>query len=149
MCSKMKKILAAGVVCYVAYKLGKKYLKENNPEGYESIKKIVPDIIIFDYNEQLNCSIFELKDGNVFDTKKSEGELFHLKGVSDYFNSIGINSKFFVCGFNANSTADIYHGLKKRLNITQCITGKDFCKLYGSDYKRIRTKQFCCGIECF
>ena len=27
---KMKKILAAGVVCYVAYKLGKKYLKENN-----------------------------------------------------------------------------------------------------------------------
>ena len=27
---KMKKILAAGVVCYVAYKLGQKYLKENN-----------------------------------------------------------------------------------------------------------------------
>jgi len=27
---KMKKLLAAGVVCYVAYKLGKKYLKENN-----------------------------------------------------------------------------------------------------------------------
>ena len=27
---KMKKILAAGVICYVAYKLGQKYLKDNN-----------------------------------------------------------------------------------------------------------------------
>ena len=27
---KMKKIMVAGAVCYVAYKLGKKYLRENN-----------------------------------------------------------------------------------------------------------------------
>ena len=42
MCSKMKKILAAGVVCYVAYKLGKKYLKENNltaEDVFDSAKK--------------------------------------------------------------------------------------------------------------
>ena len=26
---KMKKIMVAGAVCYVAYKLGKKYLREN------------------------------------------------------------------------------------------------------------------------
>ncbi|MBR2183466.1 MAG: hypothetical protein IJ858_08595 [Acidaminococcaceae bacterium] len=39
---KMKKILAAGVVCYVAYKLGKKYLKENNmtaEDVFDSAKK--------------------------------------------------------------------------------------------------------------
>ena len=39
---KMKKILAAGVVCYVAYKLGKKYLKENNltaEDLFDSAKK--------------------------------------------------------------------------------------------------------------
>ena len=39
---KMKKILAAGVVCYVAYKLGKKYLKENNltaEDMFDSAKK--------------------------------------------------------------------------------------------------------------
>ena len=39
---KMKKILAAGVVCYVAYKLGKKYLKENNltaEDVFDSVKK--------------------------------------------------------------------------------------------------------------
>ncbi|MBO4706388.1 MAG: hypothetical protein J5647_11680 [Spirochaetaceae bacterium] len=38
----MKKILAAGVVCYVAYKLGKKYLKENNltaEDVFDSAKK--------------------------------------------------------------------------------------------------------------
>lgn len=42
MCSKMKRILAAGVVCYVAYKLGKKYLKENNltaEDVFDSAKK--------------------------------------------------------------------------------------------------------------
>ena len=39
---KMKRILAAGVVCYVAYKLGKKYLKENNltaEDVFDSAKK--------------------------------------------------------------------------------------------------------------
>ncbi len=39
---KMKKILAAGVVCYVAYKLGKKYLKEKNltaEDVFDSAKK--------------------------------------------------------------------------------------------------------------
>ena len=39
---KMKKLLAAGVVCYVAYKLGKKYLKENNltaEDVFDSAKK--------------------------------------------------------------------------------------------------------------
>ena len=39
---KMKKILAAGVVCYVAYKLGQKYLKENNltaEDVFDSAKK--------------------------------------------------------------------------------------------------------------
>ena len=39
---KMKKVLAAGVVCYVAYKLGKKYLKEKNmtaEDVFDSMKK--------------------------------------------------------------------------------------------------------------
>ena len=39
---KMKKFLAAGVICYVAYKLGKKYLKENNmtaEDVFDSAKK--------------------------------------------------------------------------------------------------------------
>jgi len=39
---KMKKILAAGVICYVAYKLGQKYLKENNltaEDVFDSAKK--------------------------------------------------------------------------------------------------------------
>ena len=39
---KKKKILAAGVVCYVAYKLGQKYLKENNltaEDVFDSAKK--------------------------------------------------------------------------------------------------------------
>ena len=39
---KMKKILAAGVVCYVAYKLGKKYLEEKNmttEDVFDSVKK--------------------------------------------------------------------------------------------------------------
>ncbi len=39
---KMKKVLAAGVVCYVAYKLGQKYLKEKNMTAediFDSMKK--------------------------------------------------------------------------------------------------------------
>ena len=39
---KMKKVLAAGVVCYVAYKLGQKYLKEKNltaEDIFDSAKK--------------------------------------------------------------------------------------------------------------
>lgn len=39
---KMKKVLAAGVVCYVAYKLGQKYLKEKNmtaEDVFDSMKK--------------------------------------------------------------------------------------------------------------
>ena len=43
---KMKKVLAAGVVCYVAYKLGKKYLKEKNmtaEDVFDSMKKKAED----------------------------------------------------------------------------------------------------------
>ena len=58
---KMKKVLAAGVVCYVAYKLGKKYLKENNmtaEEVFDSVKKKAEE-----YAKQAAGSVPTTKDG--------------------------------------------------------------------------------------
>ena len=93
---KMKKILAAGVVCYVAYKLGKKYLKENNltaEDVFDSAKKkaeefarqaagVVPTTKdgepagkkIYTFGREKRIEMVHLADGvtGLYDNKKKE-----------------------------------------------------------------------------
>ena len=89
---KMKKVLAAGVVCYVAYKLGKKYLKENNmtaEEVFDSVKKKAEE-----YAKQAAGSVPTTKDGEpagkkiyTFGTEKRI-EMVHLAdGITGLYDN--------------------------------------------------------------
>jgi hypothetical protein len=107
MCSKMKKILAAGVVCYVAYKLGKKYLKENNltaEDVFDSAKKkaeefakqaagVVPTTKegkqegkkVYTFGVEKRIEMVHLADGvtGLYDNKKNYPIEKHVKTYSE------------------------------------------------------------------
>ena len=107
MCSKMKKILAAGVVCYVAYKLGKKYLKENNmtaEDVFDSAKKkaeefakqaagVVPTTKegkqegkkVYTFGAEKRIEMVNLADGvtGLYDNKKNYPIEKHVKTYSE------------------------------------------------------------------
>ena len=92
---KMKKIMVAGAVCYVAYKLGKKYLRENNltvgdvadrvkAKAEEFVKQavgIVPDTgeeyttgrKIYTFGTEKRIALVHLSEGvtGLYDNKKN------------------------------------------------------------------------------
>ena len=104
---KMKKILAAGVVCYVAYKLGKKYLKENNmtaEDVFDSAKKkaeefakqatgVVPTTKeskkegkkVYTFGTEKRIEMVHLADGvtGLYDNKKNYPIEKHVKTYSE------------------------------------------------------------------
>lgn len=124
-----------------AYKDYKKYIKDKDPNGFQKLKKIEPDFLIFNYDKQLSCSVIEMKDGNNFDTKKSEGEFDHLFLVADYFNDIKVKAEYYICGFNTKNIQSLYTGLKGRIERKHLMLGSEFCKTYGLDYEDIRNSR--------
>ena len=103
---KMKKILAAVVVCYVAYKLGKKYLKENNltaEDVFDSAKKkaeefarqaagVVPTTKdgepagkkIYTFGREKRIEMVHLADGVTGLYSEDGGKLYVYSDAADY-----------------------------------------------------------------
>jgi hypothetical protein len=117
--------------------------------GYKKSKnllsrKIQPDFLIFNIeNNNWNCKIVEMKDGDNFDTKKSEGELEHLQKFTEAFKEKYpfINTNFYICCFNQNNKETIVNGLKKRFSIDNVMTGKEFCNFTDINYDEIKQKR--------
>ena len=103
------------------------------------LKENEPDLVIFEIkSDQLNCYIIELKDGNVFDTKKSDAEHDHLKTYKAHLGSmIPFITNFFICCFNQLDKNIIVEGFKKRFSIEETMTGKELCDLLGISYEEI------------
>lgn len=98
-----------------------------------------PDLVIFEISESnRNCYIIELKDGDNFDTKKSQGE---FEGLEKYKNHLGSKitfiTNFFICSFNQNEKELIVKGFKNVFNINQVMTGRQLCDLLKIDYDKI------------
>ena len=106
----------------------------------DSFKKYIfkPDFIVFkNEGRRKHCYIIELKDGYVFDTKKSYAEAKNLrkfkknKIFKDYVVSIHI-----AC-FNQSSREEIIKGFKHKIKREEAMTGEEFCKLCNLNYHDI------------
>lgn len=84
------------------------------------------------------CYVVELKDGDVFDTKKADGEIESLSGfVASIRGSVKHDPEIRICSFNQTDKSAIVDGFKKRVTTAQVWTGAEFCKLLGIDYQAI------------
>ena len=103
------------------------------------LDKHEPDLIVFEITDKLkNCYIIELKDGDNFDTKKSDGEFENLEKYKNHLGSkIAFITNFFICSFNQNEKEMIVKGFKNRFNIEQVMTGRQLCDLLGINYDSI------------
>jgi hypothetical protein len=96
-----------------------------------------PDLMAFDLVHR-TCYVIEVKDGDQFDTKKSEGERITLHSfVDDVASVLPFSFKVYMCSFNAPDRDAIYKGLKSKFPKDELMTGKQLCDLLGIDYKEI------------
>ena len=100
--------------------------------------KYEPDFIGFNPHRRI-CYIVEVKDGDQFDTKKSSGEHATLHSFRDDISSeLPYSTSIFICSFNAATKEEIFKGLKGKFALTEIITGKELCDLFGINYGEIR-----------
>ena len=79
-----------------------------------------------------------MKDGDDFDTKKSNGELETLTACKDFIeNNFEISTDYALCCFNQKSRLNIVRGLKNRFDEAHVMTGNEFCELVGIEYETI------------
>lgn len=98
-----------------------------------------PDFMIFKRRAgKQRCHIIELKDGHTFDTKKSKAEHSSMHAFiaknAQYLPFI-VSSHF--CAFNQENKQAILRGFKEKINIQECMTGREFCSLLEIDYDEI------------
>lgn len=96
-----------------------------------------PDFLVFDLTKRLGYP-FELKDGDQFDTKKSDSEYDTLHNFcNDISRALPLHLRIYICCFNAQNKDEIYNGLKHRFSMNEVLTGKDLCSLLGISYNDI------------
>lgn len=155
--SKLEKIISDFVIPLTADQLGQlesgklksgthlltkdviqKHLKEIIGTQFE------PDFIVIVMAEA-RVLVVELKDGDVFDTKKASGEVellrtfaqkLHTHLLQTALSNYAVEIK--LCSFNQADKDAIVEGMKKRIKKSEAMTGAEFCKLVGAPYKTIR-----------
>lgn len=96
-----------------------------------------PDFLIIKFFEN-KILIIELKDGWVFDTKKSLSEYEQLINFqNDISKIISYKTEIYICSFNNNNKTEIYNGLKRKVPIEYIMTGAEFCKILKLNYNFI------------
>lgn len=89
-----------------------------------------PDFIIFQMNNgKLKGFVIELKDGDNFDTKKSEGEKTIETLTISLQKKMKIHIDFYICCFNQNDKKKIRNGLKGQFELSNIITGNELCEM--------------------
>jgi len=106
-----------------------------------------PDLLAFDLQMRV-CYVIEVKDGDTFDTKKSEGERTTLHNfVTEVSPILPFSFRVRVCSFNARERKEIYDGLKHRFPIDELLTGQELCELLGINYEEIIVARSCDHAE--
>lgn len=98
-----------------------------------------PDYLIVQaHGTNVKIFVVEMKDGDDFDTKKSNGELETLTACNDFIeNNFEISTDYALCCFNQKSRLNIVRGLKNRFDEAHVMTGNEFCELVGIEYEAI------------
>lgn len=115
----------------------KRTLKQT--QKYEkAIKGIGPDMIIFIVSDFRVCKIIELKDGDMFDTKKVKGEKASLMAFTEKFGAkIPFSTDYYVCCFNQNDKKVIKEGMKNEFELEHIMTGEELCQLLDIKHQEI------------
>ncbi|MBY4717509.1 hypothetical protein [Ralstonia mannitolilytica] len=114
----------------------KKYLKKSMGSDSE------PDFIIIVLTDK-KAYVVEIKDGDTFDTKKSQGEVASCRKFAQLFaNYLLKNGLFYdvsikICCFNQNSHEEIVKGFKHAIRKSEAWTGQDLCRVLGISYTNI------------
>lgn len=113
-------------------------------------KKIQPDLLIFIVEEKRVCKVVELKDGDNFDTKKSNGEKSHLEEFALKFGAqIPFVAEYYICCFNQENKELIHAGFKGAFDLNHILTGKELCKILNVDYEEIVSSRKIDALENF
>lgn len=95
------------------------------------------DILIANHQNR-TCRVIELKDGDTFDTKKSNGELSSLKRFAAEISRIlGYSATYHFCSFNQPNKLNIIKGAKGRFTLDEVMTGGELCELLGVSFEAI------------
>lgn len=99
---------------------------------------IEPDLLIFIVERKRICKVIELKDGDTFDTKKSQGEKEYLETFSTSFGAkIPFVTEYYICSFNQLDKEAIKQGFKNTFDVEHIMTGKELCDILNIDYDEI------------
>jgi len=99
--------------------------------------KYEPDFLAFNPSTR-HCYIIEVKDGDQFDTKKSNSEHVTLHSFNnDISSALPYGTSIHLCCFNVRTRDEIYHGLKGKFSLEEVLTGRELCTLLGIDYDEI------------
>jgi hypothetical protein len=116
-------------------------IKPSRPDPDNPKKSIQADLLIVD-NVNRSFSLIEVKDGYVFDTKKSDGELASLKNITSWLaQEFPYSAHYYICAFNQEDKDAIVQGTKKRFTTDHVMTGRELCEKIGINYDEIRAKR--------
>ena len=98
-----------------------------------------PDFLIFKRrNNKQRCHVIELKDGHLFDTKKSEAERTHLHRFTEKNSqNIPYCVSIHIVSFNKDTRKEIVAGFKRKITEEEAMTGPEFCDLVEIDYQEM------------
>lgn len=104
----------------------------------KGVEKIEPDMLIFLVQDHRICKVIELKDGDAFDTKKSQGEKDHLEKFANTFGAkIPFVIEYYICSFNQNDKEAIKIGFKNIFDYENILTGRELCEILNISYDEI------------
>ncbi len=98
-----------------------------------------PDFMVFKRRAGAQtCHIIELKDGHVFDTKKADAERQAMRRfIERNAQHIQYRVRAHFCAFNQEDRQAIWEGFKRRIDLDEAMTGREFCELLEIDYDDI------------
>lgn len=121
------------------YLCQKKIFKKSKRYGVKGIKGIEPDLLIFIVQRRRICKVIELKDGDMFDTKKSQGEKEHLETFTTNFGArIPFTADYYICCFNQEDKEKIKTGFKDVFSIDHIMTGTELCNILNININEIK-----------
>lgn len=102
-----------------------------------------PDLLIFKLNnKRRHCYIIELKDGDAFDTKKSQGEKNSLIAFQNHISRrLPFTTSIHICCFNSATRQDVVRGFKHKIAEEEAMIGSELCELLEISYQEILDKR--------
>ncbi|NWJ96537.1 MAG: hypothetical protein HXX20_12210 [Chloroflexi bacterium] len=102
-----------------------------------TIEKKKGDFLIV-WPSKANGIVVEIKEGDTFDTKKSDGEKESLGFLAQHYSRIlGIKVSYALSSFYVSTREQIKIGTKSRFDNEHALTGRELCSMIEVNYAEI------------